>query len=326
MSMTPLKVRLRPVHRIMAASVLAALAGGLVLTAAPAPVRLVGVSAQATGRAAAVMIEATEPVAYAVSRPDPLTVLVDLRNVSVEDAENQVSRSGPVSGVSLEQATAIDGKALARVRVALTSPANYRVRSARNVIRVELEPTNGPVPIDGTPAAVRRDVAAVPSEAAAAVVPATVIEKVHASHTRLATTITLAGDGRLNPASLTESDDQPRRLIMEFPNLGTKAPSQVNVDGAFVKKVRVAVSSREPVSTRVVVEMASNAAYHVEQAPADATSRSSSREGSPAAKSSLRRRRNPRRPRLPPTVKTRCRCRRPSRMRRRSHRRIRLPR
>jgi type IV pilus secretin PilQ/predicted competence protein len=269
--MTPLKVRLRPVHRVIAASALAALAGGLVLTAAPAPVRLVGVSAQATGRMAAVMIEATEPVAYAVSRPDPLTVLVDLRNVTVEDAENQVSRSGPVSGVSLEQATAIDGKTLGRVRVALTSPANYRVRSARNVIRVELEPTNGPVPIDGTPAAVRRvspAVAPAAADATAAVVPATMLEKVHASHTRSATTITLAGNGRLNPASLTESDDQPRRLIMDFPNLGTNAPPQINVDGAFVKKVRVAVSSREPLATRVVMEMASSAAYHVERAGA----------------------------------------------------------
>src|SRR5207237_8008117 len=269
--MMPLKVRLRPVHRVIAASALAALAGGLVLTASPAPVRLVGVSAQATGHAAAVMIEATEPVAYAVSRPDPLTVLVDLRNVTVEDADNQVSRSGPVPGVSLVQATAIDGKALARVRVALTSPANYRVRSARNVIRVELEPTTGPVPIDGTPAAVRRDAAAVapaPTTATAALVPATVLEKVRASHTRLATTITLAGNGRLNPASLTESDAQPRRLIMDFPNLGTDAPQQMNVDGAFVKKVRVALSSREPLATRVVMEMASNAAYHVARAGA----------------------------------------------------------
>ena len=42
----------------------------------------VGVSAQATGKTAAVLIEATEPVAYAVSRPDPLTVLVDLRDVT----------------------------------------------------------------------------------------------------------------------------------------------------------------------------------------------------------------------------------------------------
>jgi hypothetical protein len=140
MRITLLNVRLRPLRRLAAAGVTAAVAGTLVLTAAPSPIRLLGISAQANGTAAAVLIEATEPVAYAVSRPDPLTLLVDLRNVSVADAANQVASTGPIAGVSLEQQTAIDGKSLARVRVALASPATYKVRSARNTIRVELEP------------------------------------------------------------------------------------------------------------------------------------------------------------------------------------------
>ena len=125
------------------------------LTAAPAPVRLLGVSAQTSGRTAALLIEATDPVAYAVSRPDPLTLLVDLRNVNVGDAANQVARGGVISGVTLEQQTAIDGKSLARVRVTLASPTSYRVRSARNTIRVELEGTTAPVHEEGTPAAVK---------------------------------------------------------------------------------------------------------------------------------------------------------------------------
>ena len=130
---------MRTAWRLLAACALAAAAGGLVLTAAPAPVRLLGVSAQTSGRTAALLIEATDPVAYAVSRPDPLTLLVDLRNVNVGDAANQVARGGVISGVTLEQQTAIDGKSLARVRVALATPTSYRVRSARNTIRVELE-------------------------------------------------------------------------------------------------------------------------------------------------------------------------------------------
>ena len=75
-----------------------------------------------------------------MSRPDPLTVLVDLRNVSVADAATEISRKGPVAGVTVEQATAIDGKDLARVRVSLVTPSAYKVRSSRNVIRLELEP------------------------------------------------------------------------------------------------------------------------------------------------------------------------------------------
>ncbi len=86
----------------------------------------------------AVVIEATEPVAYAVSKPDPLTLLIDLRNVTVANAANQVGRKGAVAGVTLEQTSAVDGRAVARVRLALARPASHTVRSARNTIRVEL--------------------------------------------------------------------------------------------------------------------------------------------------------------------------------------------
>jgi type IV pilus assembly protein PilQ len=265
--------RLRPASRLAAACAIAAVAGGLVLTAAPAPVRLLGVSAQTTGRTAALLIEATEPVAYAVSRPDPLTLLVDLRNVNVADAANQVARGNVIQNVTLEQETAIDGKSLARVRVALTSPTSYRVRSARNTIRVELENTNATVREEGTPAAVKpASTGVVPVSTAGAAdktAEATVIERVHAEHTKTATTVTLSGNGRLDPSSLTESEDQPRRLVLDFPNVASKAPAQTGVNSAFVKKVRIATNSTDPLVTRVVMELTPAAAYHVERAGTD---------------------------------------------------------
>jgi type IV pilus assembly protein PilQ len=256
------------IRRLLAGALIAAIAGGLVVTAAPSPVRLLGVSAQATGRTAALLIEATEPVAYAVSRPDPLTLLVDLRNVSVADAENQVAHSGPVERVTLEQATAIDGKALARVRVALAAPSTYRVRSARNTIRVELEPSASAAFAEGTPAAVK-SVAPEPTASSAKpgepLAAATVIERVRASNTRSATTITISGNGRLDPSSLTEPDDQPRRLLLEFPNVTSKAPAQMSVDSSFVKKVHVAANGHDPLVTRVVMDLSPTATYHIER-------------------------------------------------------------
>jgi type IV pilus secretin PilQ/predicted competence protein len=261
----------RVAQRLTAAVAIAvAVTGGLVLSAAPAEnIRLVGVSAQALGRNAAVLIEASEPVAYAVSRPDPLTLLVDLRNVQVENAANQVARGGPVAGVTLEQATAADGKQLARVRVALASPSAYKVRSARNVIRVELEPAQagaGSAGLDGSPTALL----ASPAVAAAAIdttaaAPATQLQKVRTSHTRTSTTVTLAGDGRLTPSALTESSDQPRRLMLDFPNVTAAAAPRTGVDGAFVKQVRVATNSRDPLVTRVVMDISPSATYHVER-------------------------------------------------------------
>src|SRR5690349_1418742 len=166
-------------HRILvpsrrfAAAAAMALAGSMMVSAATAPVKLVGVSSQDN----AVLIESTEPVAYAVSRPDPLTLIVDLRNVSVADARATVARAGALASVKLEQAAAVDGASLARVRMSLSRPSEYQVRSARNTIRVEL-----------TPAAAKGTTAATPAPAAQTALsspladpgPATLLERVRA--------------------------------------------------------------------------------------------------------------------------------------------------
>ena len=262
-------------HRIAAAAVAAAVSGGLALSAAPSgAVRLLGVSSQTTGKTAAVLIESTEPVAYAVSRPDPMTVLVDMRNVKVADAAAQVTRSGPLAGVTIEQATALDGTDLARVRVALAARAAYKVRSARNVIRLELEPEAANVTaaerdrLAGTPMPVRSEAAPVDDNVTPA--PATTIDKIRAVHTRTTTTVTLTRNGRLVPSSLSEPDDSPRRLVLDFPNVAPAAGvSRVGVDSVFVKQVRIALNSREPLLTRVVMDISPTATYHVERTGAD---------------------------------------------------------
>src|SRR5688572_22938989 len=61
--------------------------GGRLLSANDAPIRLLGVSAQGS----AIVIEASAPVAFAVSNPDAWTVQLDLRDVSVHGAANEVT-------------------------------------------------------------------------------------------------------------------------------------------------------------------------------------------------------------------------------------------
>src|SRR4029078_10488787 len=137
-------------------------------------------------------IESTEPVAYAVSRPDPLTVFVDLRDVSMGDVSSTIARKGRLAGVTLEQPSA----GSVRVRVALAAPSAYKVRSARNVIRIELEPEPAAAAaldveaLAGSAMAVRRAPAPVEDTTVAA---ATTIDKIHAAHTKTSTVITLAG-------------------------------------------------------------------------------------------------------------------------------------
>jgi type IV pilus assembly protein PilQ len=137
MRLAPRSVRAAYAAATAAAVALTVLAAG----AATGTARLVGVSAESRDNGQTVLIEATEPVAYSVSRPDARTVLVELRNVSVAGAANRVRATSAslIASVSLEDGTALDGSGVGRVHLALTSPAAHRVRSTRNTIRVELD-------------------------------------------------------------------------------------------------------------------------------------------------------------------------------------------
>jgi type IV pilus assembly protein PilQ len=127
-------------------------AGSLMLTASTAPVHLLTASA----RGNAVVIEASEPAAYTVTRPDPLTLVVDLRDAQVSKATSTVQPQAMVSGLRFEQARAADGVAVARVRMTLDRPAEYTVKSARNTIRLELaSPATPSAKAPATPVATR---------------------------------------------------------------------------------------------------------------------------------------------------------------------------
>ena len=231
----------RMAGRLCIALGLAATAG-IVLSAAATPVRLVGVTTEGN----TVLIESTEPVAYSVSRPDALSLVVDMRNVSVSDARADVAQEGAIAGVRLEQASATDGRALARVHVALAKPTEFVVRSARNTIRVELKgaaspsmPRRADQGRDARTEAVcrrrprfrrrprprshqRRPGQGRQERPGRRVRPAGGDD--HSSESSRArppgaTTVTLVGNGRLASRDVTESKDRPRRLVIDLPNV-----------------------------------------------------------------------------------------------------------
>ncbi len=139
-------VRRRPA---LALALAVSAAAGVVAVASGATTgpQLTGISARTNARSTSVLIEATEPVAYSTSRPDPLTILVSLRHVSATGAANRVPDGvqGVVSAVTVEEATEEDGARAAQVRLSLAQPARHTVRSARNVIEVELDPQAAPL-------------------------------------------------------------------------------------------------------------------------------------------------------------------------------------
>ena len=262
---------------VMATPIIAALAVTLAASSGATTARtdtpaLKSISSRLDGAISTVLIEASEPVAYLTSQPDPLTVLVDLRNVSA-DALNSpdVTPLAPVAGVVIERAKAPDGAPVARVRVNLDRASKHRVRSSRNMILVEVERTAGPASSTGSTAVPQQRNVATPAKAPAmaarttARAAATELRSVKAGEVPDGYAITLAGNGPLVASTVDEAKDLPPRILLDFRNVDKgKVPAITNVNTADIQRVRVAYNSREPLITRVVIDMVHKIPYTVE--------------------------------------------------------------
>jgi type IV pilus assembly protein PilQ len=235
----------------------------------PPRARLSVVSAKASVRGASIFIEASEPVAYVTARPDPLTVLVDLRNVSTAGASNRIATSpvGPIAAVTFEDARAADGAAVARVKILLAAPAQHQVHSDRNVIQVDV------VPDADAPAAVKLAGSAAPASPTIKLgasapktsgVAATRIEAVRTNAGPRGVEITLAGNGALVASSTELTRVAPHKLILDFAGVMPAVPAVVPVSKGAVDRVRVATLSQKPPVTRVVVDLARPVSYTVQ--------------------------------------------------------------
>ncbi len=159
------------VHRGLALLLTVAAAGALVSASAPpgtiAPVRLNAITTRVHARGASLVIEASEPVAYTTSRPDPLTVLLDFRNVSATDVANSVTADvkSPIARVSVEAAESL-GAPASRVRIALSQPVAHHVRSDRNTVIVDFDRPSAKAPPYVLPPSSRQPAAVVQTSGA----------------------------------------------------------------------------------------------------------------------------------------------------------------
>jgi len=110
-------------------------------------VRLKTISARVHGNGASLIIEATEPMAYVATRPDPLTVMLDFRDVDAAGVANSVSANAksPISAVEVEAGDA-SGMPASRIRITLVQPVAHRVRSDRNKIVIDFDKTSAAAP------------------------------------------------------------------------------------------------------------------------------------------------------------------------------------
>jgi type IV pilus assembly protein PilQ len=122
-----------------------AVAGGTVSHAAAgagkvSEARLTAIVSRVNARSASLVIEASEPVPYVATRPDALTVVLDLRNVAVDSLAklSKPDPRGPIAGVAVEPAESM-GTPVSRVRISLSRPVAHQVRSARNTVVVDFD-------------------------------------------------------------------------------------------------------------------------------------------------------------------------------------------
>jgi type IV pilus secretin PilQ/predicted competence protein len=207
------------------------------------------IASRTDDRAGVISIEASDPVPYVASQPDPRTFVVELRDVvALGFTDNfEVDPRVPVSRVRVENARAFDGSSVARVSLDLVQPIHPRVRSSRNVIYVEADR------LDRAAAGVIVNVG-----------PSSVIRDLQVERRGASTAITLQATGRLVPTNVEESKDGPARLYVDIANATSALPGLTPVGQGAVQNVRIGISDQSALLTRVAVEMSRKSAYHLE--------------------------------------------------------------
>jgi len=248
------------------------------------------IASRVDGRMGVIAIEATTPVPYIASQPDPKTFVVELRDVVAVGFQNEFSADprNPIASVQVEDAAANDGTIVARVRMNLDQPMRPRVRSSRNVIYVEAEraavaatPVATPAAAP-TPAGAPAPTAAAPAPAASAAPvsapaatpsvepavslrgPSPAIRDVRVQKRGNATAVSLLGTSRLIATSINEPKDGPRRVVVNLPNVTSAVQKTTNVGQGPIERVRIGIDPSAPLMTQVNIDLSRSAPYRVE--------------------------------------------------------------
>jgi len=247
--------------------VLLGLAGALVLAVAgvwaagdAVTPQLRALSAKAGRRITTLTIETSDPVPYLTTRPDPMTLLVDLRQVEAAHVVNSANEArGVIASVGVEDALSPDGAHLARVRIRLTQPAAHQVRAKRNLIYVDLDSA---FPLGGGSTSSLSTPGDMQAARPAGVKYATTLDAVRADKEPTGASVTLTGNGELAVESVTALGDGTPRVVLEFLNLRSKTPADIVIGRGPVSEVHVSTTGVTP-TTKVVVDLSHPASYRV---------------------------------------------------------------
>src|SRR5688572_16951318 len=207
------------------------------------------VESRLDARTSVLTIEASVPVAYVASQPDPRSFVVELRDVVATGAYSDFTPDprSPLTSVRVESAVSADGARVARINVGLSQPRRPRVKSSRNLIIIEAD---------------RLDLATPGAISAAG--RSTVISDVRIARLGTGTAVTLIGMGPLTPLAVQDITQGGRRVVLEFANVSSAVPRAVTAGDGVVSQVRIGLSPRSPLVTEVTMDLARAVAHRVE--------------------------------------------------------------
>ena len=210
-----------------------------------------------------VLLDTSEEVRYRTRQPDALSLLLELRNVTGRSADNRFSPSmdAPVRAVTIDERRESDGSFTTLVRLTLARPLPYRVATAAGSIRVEFARVPDAGDTAGTGGALATPTGTLEAFAAADV--ATEITDIDTRRVADGVIVTLRGNGRLLAGYVGPVAGSPPRLMLDFPDVTASVPSLLAAEPGPIDRIRVALNSRSPLVTRVVLDLAEEVDYEV---------------------------------------------------------------
>jgi type IV pilus assembly protein PilQ len=210
------------------------------------------IASRVDAKTGVIAIEASDPVPYVASQPDPLQFVIELRDIDAAGfADNfKPDPRHPFSAVEVEAAKDATGASVARIHVKLLQPLRPRVRSARNVIYVEADRLDRPANM--TNAIINGSN------------PSSAIRDVRVARRGDATAVTLHSTGRLVVSGVELSKDGPPKLYIDLPNATSAIAGTTPIGAGPVDSVRVGLNINNPLVTRVTMDLTRNAPYRLE--------------------------------------------------------------
>ena len=199
-----------------------------------------------------IAIEASDPVPYVASQPDPQQFVIELRDIDAAGfADNfKPDARHPFSAVEVVAAKDATGASVARVHVKLLQPLRPRVRSARNVIYIEADRLDRP--------------ASITNGIINGSNPSSAIRDVRVARRGEATAVTLHSTGRLVVSGVEPSKEGPPTLYIDLPNATSAIAGTTPIGAGPVDSVRVGLNINNPLVTRVTMDLTRKAPYRLE--------------------------------------------------------------